>query len=58
MIPERHDMSMNNSEASVRMEGYDITPEMREVCKKVLSGEMSTADCLRRFAVRQDKEKR
>ena len=30
---------MKNAEASVRMEGYTVTPEMREQCERVLWGE-------------------
>lgn len=52
----RHAVSMYNSEASVRMEGYDVTPEMRRQCEQVLRGEISTADCLRRFATGYNKE--
>ena len=32
------------------MEGYNITPQMREQCKRVLVGKTSTADVLRQFA--------
>lgn len=41
--------AMKNAEASVRMEGYKITPHMREQCRRVLSGKMSTAEVLRQF---------
>ena len=32
-------VSMKNAEASVCMEGYTVTPEMREQCERVLWGE-------------------
>lgn len=48
-------MSMRNSEASVRMEGYDITPQMRKQCEQVLRGEFSTEECLKRFAADRSK---
>lgn len=48
-------MSMRNSEASVRMEGYDITPQMRKKCEQVLRGELSTEECLKRFAANRAK---
>ncbi len=44
-----HLTSMKNAEASVRMEGCRITPEMREQCAKVLSGKATTADCLKQM---------
>ena len=40
---------MKNAEASVRMEGYKITPHMRAQCQRVLRGEVSTAEVLRQF---------
>ena len=42
-------VSMENAEASVRMEGYTVTPEMREQCKRVLRGEATMEECLKRF---------
>ena len=41
---------MKNAEASVRMEGYTVTPKMRNQCKQVLSGKATTAECLKQFA--------
>ena len=52
---DRHMMSMRNSEASVRMEGYEITPQLRKQCEQVLRGELSTEECLKRFAADQSK---
>jgi hypothetical protein len=40
---------MKNAEASVRMEGYTVTPKMRNQCKQVLSGKTTTAECLKQF---------
>lgn len=52
---DRRMMSMRNSEASVRMEGYDITLQMRKQCEQVLRGELSTEECLKRFAAERSK---
>ena len=43
-------VSMKNAEASVRMEGCKVTPQMRKQCELVLSGKTTTAECLKRFA--------
>jgi len=42
---------MKNAEASVRMEGYTVTPKMRNQCKQVLRGKTTTAECLKQFTV-------
>jgi hypothetical protein len=42
-------VSMKNAEASVRMEGYKVTPRMRQQCTRVLSGKTTTAECLKQF---------
>lgn len=39
--------SMKNTEASVRMEGCKVTPQMRKQCEQVLSGKTTTAECLK-----------
>ena len=33
---KRYAASMKNAETSVRMEGYQVTPQMREQCQRVL----------------------
>ena len=43
-------LPMENAEASVRMEGYEVTPEMREQCERILRGEATLADCLKRLS--------
>ncbi|MDD4715081.1 MAG: antitoxin VbhA family protein [Oscillospiraceae bacterium] len=48
---KNYTVSMKNAEASVRMEGYTVTPKMRNQCKQVLSGKTTTAECLRQFTV-------
>jgi len=50
MANQEHSAAMKNAEASVRMEGYNITPYMREQCRRVLGGKVSTAEVLRQFA--------
>lgn len=52
---DRYVMSMRNSEVSVRMEGYEITPQTRKQCERVLRVAPSTAECLKRFAAGQSK---
>ena len=41
--------AMKNAEASVRMEDCEVTPWMREQCKKVLDGSATTAEVLKQF---------
>ena len=43
-------MPMKNAEASVRMEGCQVTPQMREQCRRVLRGEVTTAELLQHFS--------
>ena len=50
MAKKDYTVSMKNAEASVRMEGYTVTPKMRNQCKRVLSGKTTTAECLKQFA--------
>ena len=47
---KRYTVPMKNAEASVRMEGCRVTPQMREQCQRVLRGEVTTAELLRRFS--------
>lgn len=47
---KNYTVSMKNAEASVRMEGYRVTPQMREQCARVLHGETTTAELLKRFS--------
>ncbi len=49
MPKKDYTVSMNNAEASVRMEGYQVTPKMRQQCARVLSGKTTTAECLKQF---------
>ena len=46
---KNYTVSMKNAEASVCMEGYRVTPQMREQCARVLHGETTTAELLKRF---------
>lgn len=46
---KRYTVPMKNAEASVRMEGCQVTPQMREQCQRVLRGEVTTAELLRRL---------
>ena len=47
---KNYTVSMKNAEASVCMEGYRVTPQMREQCARVLHGETTTAELLKRFS--------
>ena len=47
---KRYVVSMKNAEASICMEGYQVTSQMREQCQRVLRGEVTTAELLLRFA--------
>ena len=47
---KRYTVPMKNAEASVRMEGCQVTPQMREQCQCALRGEVTTAELLRRGA--------
>ena len=46
MAHKDHSSSMKNAEASVRTEGFEVTPEMRDQCQRVLDDETTTADAL------------
>ena len=46
MADKDHSSAMNNAEASVRMEGFEVTPEMRDQCQRVLDGKTTTTDAL------------
>ena len=55
MEQNAHQAAMRNAEASVRMEGFQITPEMREQCASILRGEMTVEECLKRFYLQDRK---
>lgn len=46
---KRYTVSMKNAEASVRMEGYQVTPQMREQCQRALRTGVTTAELLRQI---------
>jgi|GEM_PF-2013242 len=52
MANKKHVGPMRNAEASLKMEGLNITPEMRERCTEVLEGKTTTEECLRQIAAR------
>ena len=43
-------VAMENAEASVHMEGCQITPEIREQCEQVLGGKATTSEVLKKFS--------
>ena len=46
MAHKDHSSAMNTAEASVRMEGFEVTPEMRDQFQRVLDGKTTTTDAL------------
>lgn len=46
----------NNAEASVRMEGFEVTPEMQAQCQRVLDGESTTADVLMQLLSERERQ--
>lgn len=46
MADKDHSSALKNAEASVRMEGFEVTSEMQEQCRRVLDGDTTTADAL------------
>ena len=52
---KRYTLPMKNAEASVRMEGCQVTPQMREQCQRVLRGKVTTAELLRHFSNRSQR---
>ena len=53
---KRYTLPMKNAEASVRMEGCQVTPQMREQCQRVLRGEATMEECLKRFLKSRQKD--
>ena len=49
MANKDHSSAMKNAEASVRPEGFEVTPKMREQCRRVLGGDSSTVDALKQL---------
>ncbi len=49
MAKKDYTVFIKNVEVSVRMEGYTVTPKMRNRCKQVLSGKTTTDECLKQF---------
>ena len=41
---------MDNAEASVRMEGCEVTAEMRKQCERILRGDATLADYLKHLS--------
>ena len=49
MANQDHAVSMKNAEASVCLEGYEVTPQMWEHCEQVLSGRATITEVLKQF---------
>lgn len=52
MASDKHAGPMKNTEASLKMEGLTVTPEMRERCVEVLEGRATTEEFLRQIAAK------
>ena len=52
----RRDLALKNAEASLAMEGYIVTPEMRKLCELVLHGQITTSECLKEYVASRDAE--
>lgn len=49
--------ALKNAFASAKMEGFRITPEIERDCKRVLDGETSIDECVRRMLKKTTAEK-
>lgn len=56
MADKDHSSAMNNAEASIRMEGFEVTPEMREQCRRVLDSETTTVDALMQLLSKREQQ--
>lgn len=56
MADKDHSSAMNNAQASVRMEGFEATPEMRERCQCVLNGKITTTDALMQLLSERERQ--
>ena len=46
-MSEEQEKSLNTALASARMEGFQVTQQIIENCKKIISGEMSVSEYIR-----------
>ena len=56
MVDKDHSSAMKNAEASVRMEGCEVTSEMQEQCQCVLDGESTSADVLMQLLSERERQ--
>ena len=47
-MDEKTENALNSALASAKMEGFQITPEVEADCIKIVSGELSIADYIKR----------
>ncbi|MBQ7759140.1 hypothetical protein [Anaerotignum sp.] len=45
---------LDNTAMSAKMEGYDLTPKMREQCMDILSGTKSLKECITEIGIKYD----
>lgn len=57
MADKDHCAAMKNAEASVRMEGFDVTEQTEKDCVRLISGEVSVADLVKGIMARSAWEK-
>ena len=55
MADKDHSSAMNNAEASVRMEGFEVTEQTEKDCIRLLSGDISVADLVKEIISRPAK---
>lgn len=53
MTPKDNKASIKNAEASIRMEGFTITADMRERCSQVITGDTTTEKSLKELFLRK-----
>ena len=56
MANKDYTVAMKNAEASVRMEGLNVTSEMQAQCQRVLDGESTTADVLMQLLSERERQ--
>ena len=46
-MSEEQEKSLNSALASARVEGFQVTPQIEENCKRIISGEISVSEYIR-----------
>lgn len=56
MVDKKHPSAMKNAEASVRMECFERTPELRNQCERVLDGKTTAANALMQLLSERERQ--